>query len=55
MGPRDYDPLRTVRSLIIGGLSSIPSYNWWVLRIRVPLKVASADGVVRRQVHVALS
>lgn len=40
MGPRDYDPLRTVRSLIIGGLSSIPSYNWWVLWIRVPQAVA---------------
>ncbi|KAK1826186.1 hypothetical protein QBC39DRAFT_269553 [Podospora conica] len=30
MGPRDYDPLRTVRSLIIGGLSAIPSYNWFM-------------------------
>ena len=28
MGGRDYDPMRTVRSLIIGGISSIPSYKW---------------------------
>ncbi|KAK0620049.1 hypothetical protein B0T14DRAFT_429593 [Immersiella caudata] len=30
MGGRDYDPTRTVRSLIIGGVSSIPSYKWFV-------------------------
>lgn len=30
MGGKDYDPTRTVRSLVIGGLSSIPSYNWYV-------------------------
>jgi len=30
MGGRDYDPTRTARSLLIGSISSIPSYNWWV-------------------------
>ncbi|KAK0643293.1 Mpv17/PMP22 family protein [Cercophora newfieldiana] len=30
MGGRDYDPTRTLRSLIIGGISSIPSYKWFV-------------------------
>lgn len=30
MGGQDYNPLRTVRSLIIGGVSSIPSYKWFV-------------------------
>lgn len=28
MGGRDYDPKRTVRSLIIGSISSIPSFKW---------------------------
>lgn len=28
MGGRDYDPKRTVRSLIVGSISSIPSYKW---------------------------
>ncbi|KAH6632428.1 hypothetical protein F5144DRAFT_593200 [Chaetomium tenue] len=30
MGGRDYDPTRTARSLMIGSISSIPSYNWFV-------------------------
>lgn len=30
MGGRDYDPKRTVRSLIIGSISSIPSFKWYV-------------------------
>ncbi|KAL2267338.1 hypothetical protein VTJ83DRAFT_4615 [Remersonia thermophila] len=30
MGGRDYDPTRTARSLLIGSLSSIPSYHWFV-------------------------
>ncbi|KAL2143759.1 hypothetical protein VTI28DRAFT_10056 [Corynascus sepedonium] len=30
MGGRDYDPTRTVRALLIGSISSIPSYNWFV-------------------------
>jgi protein Mpv17 len=30
MGGRGYDPERTVRSLIIGAISSIPSYKWFV-------------------------
>ncbi|KAK4041631.1 hypothetical protein C8A01DRAFT_45272 [Parachaetomium inaequale] len=30
MGGRDYDPTRTARSLLIGSISSIPSYNWFV-------------------------
>ncbi|KAM7193939.1 putative mpv17 pmp22 family protein [Naviculisporaceae sp. PSN 640] len=30
MGGKDYDPTRTARSLVIGGISSIPSYNWFV-------------------------
>lgn len=32
MGGRDYDPKRTVRSLIIGSISSIPSFKWYVCR-----------------------
>lgn len=27
-GKEDYDPRRTARSLVIGGVSSIPSYTW---------------------------
>ena len=27
---KDYDPARTGRALVIGGLSSIPSYEWYV-------------------------
>ncbi|KAK4148555.1 hypothetical protein C8A00DRAFT_47612 [Chaetomidium leptoderma] len=30
MGGRDYDPTRTARSLVIGSLSAIPSYKWFV-------------------------
>ncbi|KAH7369209.1 Mpv17/PMP22 family protein [Plectosphaerella cucumerina] len=30
MGGRDYSPARTARSLVIGGLSAIPSYRWFV-------------------------
>ncbi|KAK5661153.1 hypothetical protein OQA88_11044 [Cercophora sp. LCS_1] len=30
IGGKDYDPLRTVRSLIIGGISSIPGFKWFV-------------------------
>ncbi|KAK4448319.1 putative mpv17 pmp22 family protein [Podospora aff. communis PSN243] len=30
IGGRGYDPERTVRSLIIGAISSIPSYKWFV-------------------------
>ncbi|KAK3294201.1 uncharacterized protein B0H64DRAFT_181702 [Chaetomium fimeti] len=30
MGGRDYDPTRTARSLMIGSISAIPSYNWFV-------------------------
>ncbi|KAL2018686.1 hypothetical protein VTK56DRAFT_521 [Thermocarpiscus australiensis] len=30
MGGKDYDPSRTARSLIIGSISSIPSYKWFV-------------------------
>lgn len=28
IGGKDYDPERTGRAIIIGGLSSIPSYEW---------------------------
>lgn len=31
IGGRDYDPERTGRSLIIGGLISIPNYEWYAL------------------------
>ncbi|KAL2165837.1 hypothetical protein VTG60DRAFT_3742 [Thermothelomyces hinnuleus] len=30
MGGRDYDPTRTLRALLIGSISSIPSYHWFV-------------------------
>ncbi|KAK3390717.1 hypothetical protein B0H63DRAFT_429364 [Podospora didyma] len=30
MGKREYDPVRTGRSLIIGAISSMPSYKWFV-------------------------
>lgn len=30
MGGADYDPVRTLRSLTIGGISSIPSYKWFI-------------------------
>ncbi|KAK4239006.1 hypothetical protein C8A03DRAFT_43312 [Achaetomium macrosporum] len=30
MGGKDYDPTRTARSLLIGAVSSIPSYKWFV-------------------------
>jgi len=30
MSGKDYSPERTVRSLIIGGISAIPSYRWFV-------------------------
>ncbi|KAK0636767.1 hypothetical protein B0T17DRAFT_587816 [Bombardia bombarda] len=30
MADRDYDPVRTVRSLTIGAISSIPSYKWFL-------------------------
>ncbi|EGS21861.1 uncharacterized protein CTHT_0037320 [Thermochaetoides thermophila DSM 1495] len=30
MGGKDYDPMRTARSLLIGSISSIPSYEWFV-------------------------
>lgn len=30
MSGKDYDPKRTARSLIIGGVASIPSYTWCV-------------------------
>jgi dihydroorotate dehydrogenase len=30
IGGRDYDPIRTARSLLISSISSIPSYHWWV-------------------------
>lgn len=30
MGGRDYDPVRTARSLVIGAISSAPSYKWFV-------------------------
>lgn len=30
MSGNDYDPRRTARSLVIGGLSSIPSYRWFL-------------------------
>ncbi|KAK1755435.1 hypothetical protein QBC47DRAFT_422696 [Echria macrotheca] len=30
MGGQDYDPVRTVRSLLIGGIASIPSFKWFV-------------------------
>lgn len=29
IGGEDYNPWRTVRNIFIGGLSSIPSYNWY--------------------------
>lgn len=31
IGGEDYNPWRTVRNVLIGGLSSIPSYNWYGL------------------------
>ncbi|AEO66271.1 uncharacterized protein THITE_2043359 [Thermothielavioides terrestris NRRL 8126] len=30
IGGRDYDPIRTARSLLISSISSIPSYHWFV-------------------------
>jgi len=30
MGGKDYDPIRTLRSIVIGGVSAIPSFKWWV-------------------------
>ncbi|KAH8900127.1 Mpv17/PMP22 family protein [Thozetella sp. PMI_491] len=30
MGGRDYDPLRTGRAVLIGAISSIPSYKWFM-------------------------
>ncbi|KAK4125788.1 FMN-linked oxidoreductase [Parathielavia appendiculata] len=30
MNGKDYDPIRTARSLLIGSISSIPSYKWFV-------------------------
>ena len=29
IGGEDYNPWRTVRNVVIGGLSSVPSYNWY--------------------------
>ena len=31
IGGEDYNPWRTVRSVVIGGICSIPSYNWYAL------------------------
>jgi protein Mpv17 len=30
IGDEDYNPLRTVRNMIIGGICSIPSYKWYL-------------------------
>lgn len=39
MGGRDYDASRTARSLLIGSISSIPSFKWWALFGRVAVVV----------------
>ena len=36
---KDYDPVRTARSLVIGGVSSIPSYRWYVLNIPTSISI----------------
>lgn len=44
MGGRDYDPMRTARSLLIGSISSIPSYKWCVSdRVCALFRGAAAD------------
>ena len=36
MSGKDYDPMRTGRSLLIGAISSIPSYKWLVFPLCRP-------------------
>lgn len=41
IGGEDYDPLRTLRNMTIGAISSIPSYNWYVV-ILMPVETGDA-------------
>lgn len=42
-----YDPWRTVRHLIVGAGSSIPSYNWYVHRLHKQLRTLRTDHLLR--------
>jgi len=46
MSGKDYNPERTMRSLIIGAISSIPSYKWYVGRRAA---IVQSSVVVRRR------
>jgi dihydroorotate dehydrogenase len=51
IGGKGYDPERTFRSVTIGGIASIPSYEWYVWRHPGPAGHHSHQVVVKLTSH----
>ena len=48
IGDEGYNPWRTVRNMIIGGICAVPSYKWYIYRLKEPLLPLSPS-----QVHLS--